>query len=351
MTGDLYEVLGVAEDASSDELKKAYRAIARDSHPDRNPDDEAAVLRFKAAAEAYRVLADPAARRAYDSDRRAVRSTGDTPGGPRRPRASPGRPHQERGDDLRYTVRLTFEQAALGTCETLELPDEQPCEPCGGTGAAPGMPAAACPDCEGEGQRLTSSGFFRSTEPCGTCRGTGQVFRQTCALCAGLGTRPGARQVSVDIPPAVEDGARLRLTGEGRPGINGGPAGDLIVVVDIEAHPFFQRMGSDIFVEVPISVGQAVLGTQIDIPTLEGRMRMRIPPGTQTGRVFRLKGQGLRGRGSQARGDQKVRVVVETPERLTGAQRELMQRWAEMESLDDEHEVGAYRAALRKLYS
>ncbi|MEO1335374.1 MAG: DnaJ C-terminal domain-containing protein, partial [Myxococcota bacterium] len=307
MSADLYGLLGVAEDASVEELKKAYRSIARTSHPDRNPGDESAEARFKAAAEAYRVLSDPDSRRAYDAGRQTDRKK-------RRPAQKSTvfgrkRSFRERGDDLRYTVRLTFEQAALGSRETLELPDDTPCEDCGGTGAAPGMPAGECPDCDGEGQRPVPSGFFRRTETCRTCRGSGQVVRETCEQCAGLGTLSGTRKVTVDIPAGVDNNARLRLTGEGRPGANGGPAGDLIVVIDIEGHPFFQRDGLDVHVEVPISVGQAVLGAHINIPTLDGEMRMRIPPGTQTGRLFRLKGKGLHRRGGDERGDQKVRVT------------------------------------------
>ncbi len=351
MTSDLYAILGVQAHASSDELKKAYRAIALDSHPDRNPGDEAAEARFKAAADAYRVLADPDSRRVYDAGRRKQRETDPLSSilGVR-PRGW-GRPAKERGDDLRYTVRLTFEQAVLGTRETLELPDDAPCKPCGGTGAAPGMPSGPCPDCNGEGHRTLASGFFHQSDTCRSCNGTGRVVRTTCASCAGLGTRARARQVMVDIPAGVENQARLRLTGEGRPGLHGGPPGDLIVVIDIESHPFFERKGQDIYVEVPISIGQAIQGAHIEIPTLEGRMRMRIPPGTQTGRIFRLKGQGMRKRGTDERGDQKIRVVIETPERLTDDQRALMERWVELESLDGDHEVGAYREALRKLYS
>ncbi|MEM7678010.1 MAG: J domain-containing protein [Myxococcota bacterium] len=348
MNSDLYALLGVSEDASVEELKKAYRSIARTSHPDRNPGDESAEARFKAAAEAYRVLSDPESRRAYDSGRQTDKKkrTARKP-----PRSSGKRSFRERGDDLRYTVRLTFEQAALGSRETLGLPDDTPCEDCGGTGAAPGMPSGPCPDCEGEGQRPVPSGFFRRTETCTTCRGSGQVVRETCEQCAGLGTLSGSRKVSVDIPAGVDNGARLRLTGEGRPGVSGGPAGDLIVVIDIEGHPFFERDGLDVVVEVPLSVGQATLGAYVNIPTLDGEMRMRIPPGTQSGRLFRLKGKGLPRRGGDERGDQKVRVKVETPEALSHAQRELMERWAELESLDAEHAVGAYRARMRKLYS
>ena len=352
MNGDLYALLGVLEDASADELKKAYRSIARDSHPDRNPGDATAEARFKAVADAYRVLADPDSRRVYDAGRRRQREAADPVAsilGVRR--QAWAKPAKERGDDLRYTVRLGFEQAALGTRETLELPFDEPCKPCGGTGAAPGMPPGPCPDCDGEGTRTFASGFFHQSETCRTCNGTGRVVRTTCASCAGLGTRARNRQVVVDIPGGIDDKARLRLTGEGRPGANGGPPGDLIVVIDIESHPFFERRGHDIYVEVPISVGQAVLGAQIEIPTLEGRMRMRVPPGTQTGRIFRLKGQGMRRRGTEERGDQKIRVVVETPERLTEEQRALMERWVSLEPLNGDDEVGAYRETLRKLYS
>ena len=349
---NLYAVLGVSETATGDELKRAYRTIARQSHPDRNPGDPSAEARFKAAAEAYRVLADPDARRAYDAEHRSppARPVADVTS------AVGHRPKRwvrlgERGDDLRYTVRLTFAQAALGSTETLELPDDAPCSVCDGTGAAPGAATGACPDCEGDGQRAAATGFFGQAQECSTCRGTGRVVRKTCTACAGLGIQPRARQVAFDIPGGVEDGARLRLTGEGRPGTNGGPSGDLIVVVNVEAHPFFERRGADIFMEMPVSIAQAVLGTQVEIPTLDGLMRMKIPPGTQNGRIFRLKGQGLRQRGSAERGDQKVRVVVHIPETLSVLQRELMERWSELEALDDPHEVGAYRAALRKLYS
>lgn len=342
---DLYGALGVDAGASADELKRAYRAIARESHPDRNPGDGVAEARFKAAAEAYRVLADPEKRRAYDAER----SPPPTRTAP--PRRSSRTWLRERGDDLRYTVRLSFEQAALGSRETLELPDEVPCAACGGTGAAPGQSAGPCPDCGGEGTRPVAGGYFPRSEPCRTCRGTGRVVRATCRVCAGLGTTPGTRRVVVEIPPGLEDGDRLRLSGEGRPGVRGGPPGDLIVVVDIEPHPFFERSGADIVVEVPISIGQAVLGGHVEIPTLEGQMRMRLPPGTQTGRVFRLKGQGLGVRGRAERGDQRVTVVVHVPESLTEAQRDLIERWAQQESFEGGDPVGRYHRELRKLYS
>lgn len=348
MSGDLYAVLGVPTHASAEDLKKAYRAIARDSHPDRNPGDETAEARFKAAADAYRVLGDPDSRRAYDAGRRQAEAQDPLSSLYRR---RGGGPYPERGDDLRYTVRLTFEQAALGSRESLELPDETPCPPCGGTGAAPGVPPGPCPDCDGEGHRPVPSGFFHRTEKCQTCRGTGRVVRSTCSACAGLGTRVRTRSVAVDIPPGVGDGARLRLTGEGRAGANGGPAGDLIVVVDVETHPFFRRSGADIHVDIPITLGQALLGAQVDIPTLDGQMRMKVPPGTQTGRVFRLPGKGVPKSGQDDRGDQKVRVVIEVPQQLSDEQRGLLERWAQLEELDGDHDVGRYREALRKLYS
>ncbi len=358
MSGDLYEALGVPRTASSEDVKKAYYAIARSSHPDRNPGDSEAEARFKAAAEAYRVLGDPDARRRYDAARGESADVGPARGARRvdgRRATVSGRSvaksrFRERGDDLKYTVRLPFEQAALGSRERLQLPDERTCEACGGTGAAPGMPSGPCPDCDGKGQRA-SPGFFRQTDTCPTCRGTGQVVRHICSTCAGLGTRPAHREVVVDIPAGVENGARLRISGQGRPGSNGGPAGDLIVVVDVEAHPFFVREHDDILVEVPISFGQAAIGAQVEIPTLQGKMKLHIPAGTQTGRIFRLKGHGLRRPGKEERGDQKVRVVVETPEGLDDAQRALMEQWVQLESPDGEHRVGRYRAAIRKLYS
>jgi molecular chaperone DnaJ len=341
---DYYEVLGLARDASAIELKRAFRERALRWHPDKNPGDLEAEERFKELNEAYAILSDEDKRAAYDRFGHAAFGApgaggvaagaagfagsvadvveglfGDLLG--RRGRRSGGR-------DLRYTLEVEFAEAAMGTTRTIRFPTRKDCGACGGTGARSGAGLAACQACGGRGEVRIKQGFFTLGKACGACEGTGRVVIDPCSACGGSGLVRLEREFTVRIPPGTEDGAVKMVRGEGEPGRRGGPPGDLHVVVRVGDHPLFTRSGHDVVCEVPISFPQAALGAQVDVPTLEGKVRMRVPSGTQSGRVFRLRGKGIpRGEGG-ARGDQHVRVVVETPTELTPRQRELLEQLA-----------------------
>ncbi|MDI6639706.1 MAG: molecular chaperone DnaJ [Methanocellales archaeon] len=353
MKRDYYDVLGVDRNASQEEIKKAYRRLAKKYHPDVNPDKKAAEENFKEISEAYEVLADPSKRANYDMfGHAAVRDIFGRGGfswrdfthfgdiedlfgrdffgrdifdmffGPRRERYGP-----IRGADLRYDLDMTLEDVAFGTTKEVEVPRMVTCDACNGSGARPGG-VKTCPSCNGTGQirqsRRTAFGMFTSITTCNRCHGGGEVIEAPCPTCHGAGKVHRTRKISVKIPPGVDTGSRLRIAGEGEPGIRGGPAGDLYVVVHVQEHEVFMRDGDDVICEIPISFTQAALGTEIEVPTLEDKTKMKIPAGTQTGTLFRLKGMGiphLRGRG---RGDQHVKVIVKTPTKLSKKQRELL---------------------------
>jgi molecular chaperone DnaJ len=346
---DYYEVLGVSRNVTAAELKSAYRAIALRDHPDRNPGDLAAEERFKEASEAYAVLSNPEKRRAYDQFGFAGVGTSGPGGfqdfgdlgsfgdifndlfgdlfGQRRGAQRRGR--GQRGADLRYNLEIEFSDVLEGTEAEIQIPKMRPCATCAGSGARAGTSPETCARCQGSGQMVLQQGFFRISRPCDACAGTGEIVRERCRDCRGTGRVESEQTINVRVPAGVDDGTRLRLAGEGEAGVAGGPPGDLYVVISLKKHPLFVRDGPDIHCEVPVQFVQAALGAEIEVPTVEGKVKLQISPGTQTGKVMRLRGKGLRTLRSSTRGDQLVRVFVETPTKLTTRQRELLEAFAE----------------------
>ena len=339
---DYYEILGVGRNASDDDIKKAYRKQALKYHPDRNPGDKAAEEHFKEASEAYQILSDSGRRAQYDRFGHAAFGDmggggfdftssfedlfsdvfGDFFGSPRG-RGRRGR----RGQDLRYDVELTFEEAAFGTEKTLQVPRMSSCDACGGRGAERANGIQTCSACRGTGQTSFQQGFFRIAKTCGSCNGQGTIITEPCSACNGSGSIRKVRTRTVKIPAGVDTGSRLMLRGEGELGTGGGPPGDLYVVIQVKEHPLFTREGTTIICEIPLSFPQAALGAEIEVPTLDGKVKRKIPAGAQSGTVFRLRGKGLPDPSGHGRGDQLVRIIVETPRRLTPRQRELLEEF------------------------
>jgi molecular chaperone DnaJ len=348
---DYYEVLGVPRTASDQEIKSAYRKLALKHHPDRNPGDKVAEDKFKEAAEAYAVLADTDKRHIYDRFGHPglggaatggfdptvftgfedilgglgdIFGIGEMFGGQRR-RGGP-----QRGADLRYDLEISFDESARGVETTIQIPRQETCETCNGSGAAAGSKPTTCPQCQGRGQLRYQQGFFTVARTCGQCRGTGSIISSPCATCRGTGRVQQTRKLTVKIPAGIASGQRLRLSGEGEAGAGGGPAGDLYVVVHVQEHPFFHRDGNDLFCEIPLNYPTLALGGEITIPSLEGEQTLKIPEGSQTGATFRLRGKGMpdvvAGRG---RGDLLVTVKVVTPRKLTKEQRKVLEQLAE----------------------
>jgi molecular chaperone DnaJ len=345
---DYYEVLGVNRDASDADLKASYRKLAMKWHPDRNPENPKAEEHFKEAKEAYEVLADGQKRAAYDQfghagvDPHAAGAAGmggfgdifgdifgEIFGGGRG-----GRSTVFRGADLRYNLEVTLEQAAHGFETKIRIPAVSVCETCKGSGAKPGTQPATCPSCRGAGQVRISQGPFSIAQTCPRCHGSGSVIPTPCATCSGTGRTKLHKTLAVKIPAGVDEGDRVRLSGEGEPGVNGGPPGDLYVQVHIKQHSVFTRDHDDLHCEMPISITAAALGGEITIPTLDGTAKIRVPAETQTGKVFRLKSKGIKGVRSHAAGDLFCHVVVETPVSLTEKQRQLLREF-EAISLQD----------------
>jgi len=341
---DYYEVLGVGRQASTDELKRAFRKIAMDSHPDRYPDDAAAASRFKEASEAYTVLSDAGRRRTYDMfGHSAVESGGpavdfsDMPfadifdtffggggrGGGRRQRSN-------RGDDLRYDMTITFEEAFIGVEKQIDVPRLTTCERCSGNGAEPGSGEQTCPGCRGSGQiRRTAQSIFGSVvtaATCPTCGGAGRLLTNPCVQCRGQGRLERTLRLGVRIPAGVDSGSQIRLSGEGEAGIRGGPSGDLYVVLRVKAHPLLERRDQDVIYELRVNMVQAALGDRIEIPTLEGAVEIAIPAGTQNGQSFRMGGRGMPDVRGGRRGDQYVVVQVVVPKDLSAEQKALLRR-------------------------
>ena len=367
---DYYEVLGVPQRAEETELKAAYRKLALENHPDRNPDDPSAEDRFKEASEAYAVLSDSEKRSAYD--RFGFGGVGAAGAGPGVQdfgdlgnftdlfndlfgdlfggRGGGHRGRGQRGADLRYNLEIELKQVLTGLASTIDIPKTRSCATCDGSGARPGTRPERCARCRGAGQVVLQQGFFRISRPCDECGGAGEIVRDRCRECRGTGRTEGMFTVSVRIPAGVEDGMRLRLAGEGEAGIAGGPPGDLYVVISVKPHDLFSRQGPDIHCEVPVAFSQATLGAEIEIPTLEGKVRLKVPEGTQSGNVMRLRGKGLPSVRSAARGDQLVRIFVEVPTRLTARQRELLENFSDEMGTDTSPVTRNFMAKLRDLF-
>ena len=347
---DYYEILGLNRDADAEELRKAYRKLAVKFHPDKNPGDKAAEENFKELSEAYEVLSDPQKRAAYDRYGRAAfdpRSRTGPAGGFHDPFDifrevfggtgsvfesifggvhDPSQP--QRGDDLRYDLEITLEEAALGCEKEISVTKPDRCDVCNGTGSEPGSKIHACPTCGGRGQVLTAHGIFSIAQTCPHCRGAGRIIEKPCKVCRGDGKRQRTSKIQLRIPPGVDAGSRLRSAGKGEAGVRGGPPGDLYVVLHIKAHEIFQRDGDDLLCEIPISFVQAVLGAEIEVPTLDSRATLKIPAGTQSGALFRVKGKGVTNLQGYGHGDLHVRIQVEVPTRLTSEQKAKLQEFA-----------------------
>ncbi|HEU4593648.1 MAG TPA: molecular chaperone DnaJ [Pyrinomonadaceae bacterium] len=356
---DYYEILGLSRGATEADIKSAYRKLAVRYHPDKNPGDHAAEERFKEAAEAYTVLSDAEQRARYDRFGHAGVSSsagaagwgaagfggiedilgdlfgfGDVFGGRGGGGAGGRRSAAQRGADLRYDLEMTLEEAAAGMTAQLRIPRLEACEACQGSGAAPGTQPETCPTCSGAGQVRYQQGFFSVARTCGNCRGTGRVIKTPCETCRGAGRVERERSMEVKIPSGVETGSRLRLAGEGEAGAQGGPAGDLYVVIHVKEHEQFERQGNNLYASVPVTFAQAALGSEVIVQTLGGQETLKIPAGTQTGTVFRLKGNGMPVLGGRGRGDMFVSVTVVTPTTLTREQRKLLEQLAEIEEQD-----------------
>ncbi len=347
---DYYEILGVSRSATDSEIKRAYRSLAVKYHPDKNPDDIQAEEKFKECAEAYAVLSDSQKRAAYD--RFGHSGVGAGMGG-----FDPGfsniedifdmfgfgdmfgsrtgrRTTVQRGADLRYDLEITLEEAADGKEEKLRIPRLEKCSECAGAGAAKGSEPETCITCQGSGQTRYQQGFFSVMRTCSNCRGRGQIIRNPCGECRGSGRIEKEKELEIKIPAGVETGSRLRVSGEGEGGVNGGPSGDLFVVIHVKEHDVFERQGANLYSAVPITFAQAALGAELNVKTLDGEENLKIPAGTQTGTVFRIKSQGMPALGGRGRGDLFVAVTLITPKTLTKEQRKLLEQLAEVEDTD-----------------
>lgn len=354
MKADFYELLGVEKGTDEKALKSAFRKLAMQYHPDRNPGDASAEQKFKEINEAYETLKDPQKRAAYDRFGHAAFENGGMGGGQgfggggfsdifedifgemmgRRGRSSGGR---ERGADLRYNMEITLEEAFNGKTAQIHVPVSVSCDECSGSGAKPGTQPVTCSMCSGSGRVRAAQGFFSIERTCPQCQGRGQTIQDPCGKCAGQGRVAEERSLSVNIPAGIDDGTRIRLSGEGEAGLRGGPSGDLYIFLSVKPHEFFQRDGADLFCKVPISMTTAALGGAFEVTTLDGtQSRVKVPEGTQNGKQFRLKSKGMPVLRQQATGDLYIQVSIETPQNLTKRQRELLEEFDQI-SVKENH--------------
>jgi len=346
---DYYEILGVDRSADAKEVKKAYRRLAMKYHPDRNPDDAAAEDKFKEATEAYEILSDEQKRGAYDQyghagvDQNASGGGGFSGGGAGfsdifgdvfgdifgggGAGGGGGRQRSARGADLRYTLDLDLEEAVKGTSVKIRVPSHVSCKPCSGSGASKGSKPETCGTCHGAGQVRMQQGFFSVQQTCPQCRGQGKTIKDPCKSCHGVGVVEEQKTLSVKVPPGVDTGDRIRLAGEGEAGTHGAPSGDLYVQVSVKEHAIFVRDGKSLYCDVPISLVDAALGGELEVPTLDGRVKLKIPAETQTGKMFRLRGKGVAPVRGGAAGDLMCRVIVETPVNLSKKQKDILQEF------------------------
>jgi len=357
---DYYEVLGVGKSASTDEIKKAYRKLARKYHPDANPDDPKAEEKFKEVSTAYEVLSDAEKRKMYDAGGPSFFGQGAPGGGGFRgyQGAQPvdgdwsdlfgnlfgggfagfgggGRAQRGvRGDDTTVAVRLSFDDSLKGVTTKISVPQTAQCKTCGGSGAAAGTKPTTCPRCQGRGVINKSQGFFSMNQPCSRCGGTGTVIEKPCATCGGAGTTRVLKKFTVPLPAGVKDGTKIRLKGKGEPGARGGPAGDLYVMARVDASPVFERRGADLAIEVPVTMAEAALGATVRVPTPEGEVALKVPAGTQSGRQLKIKGKGAPKLGESGRGDLIARIKVLIPEKLNGEQKDLLKKFAASQKED-----------------
>ncbi|PQJ59691.1 molecular chaperone DnaJ [Vibrio chagasii] len=347
---DFYEVLGVSRDASERDIKKAYKRLAMKFHPDRNQGDESAADKFKEVKVAYEILTDPQKKAAYDQYGHAAFEQGgmgggggfggsqgdfgdifgdvfgDIFGGGRR---GGGQQRAQRGSDLRYNMELTLEEAVRGVSKEIEVPTLVECDTCDGSGAKKGSSAQTCGTCHGHGQVQMRQGFFAVQQTCPTCNGKGKIIKDPCNSCHGQGRKQKTKTLNVKIPAGVDTGDRIRLSGEGEAGEQGAPAGDLYVQVHVKEHNIFERDGNNLYCEVPVSFSMAALGGEVEVPTLDGRVNLKVPEETQTGRMFRMRGKGVKGVRGGGVGDLIVKLVVETPVKLSSRQKELLREFEE----------------------
>jgi len=357
---DLYDILGVSKNASEDELKKAYRRLAMKYHPDRNPGDKDAEAKFKEVKEAYEILSDAQKRAAYDQFGHAGvdPSAGGSFGGGgfggstsfadifgdvfgdifgRGQTRGRGDQRVYRGADLQYNLAISLEEAVAGSTQKIRVPTSVVCDVCYGSGAKPGTSKRICPTCQGQGVVRIQQGFFSVQQTCPHCHGTGEIIETPCEKCHGTGRVEEYKTLSVKIPAGVDTGDRIRLAGEGGPGENGGPPGDLYILIEVKSHPIFKRQGSDLYCQMPVSFVTAALGGEIEVPTLSGRVALKIPPETQSGKIFRLRGKGVVPVRGGAAGDLLCQVHVETPVNLTSEQKHILREFEKALGGEDHH--------------